>query len=403
MDRIQVVVDGVLALSNITDRGSNTPILFDKVNDPSTLSGCRDGQVTPVVGDVDYIQDALVDFDVMVATFQEHSVVLRNEEDVERRWRTAVDLARSNLYSNSSEMELLDTVITLLTPLQDENIRIQFDDAVVELRNDEFQDRLLQEFGQQTTANDFETYKQAQLDKWMDIVASYMDNGLQYSSSGVRWGKSSKTGTSVGYVQLSELHSSEGTFQADLDSALEALVNTSAVVVLDIRLNKSGGEHADAALHMASYFVSEPTIAFIKRVVNNDGFTNWMEVMIEPRQSGNMPVFQGKIVVIVSGSTVGAAEIFTLAMSHISPQTILLGRNTAGALSNRLHRQLPNGWRLSLSNQEYASPDGSTIYDAAIGIRPDIYPPFHLLPLTERQEGIDSWLQLALLLASSSS
>jgi C-terminal processing protease CtpA/Prc len=99
------------------------------------------------------------------------------------------------------------------------------------------------------------------------------------------------------------------------------------------------------------------------------------------------------VIVIISGSTVGASEIFTMTMAQL-PQTILLGRNTSGAFSDRLIRTLPNGWFFTLSNEEYAAPDG-VIYEA-VGIPPNILPDADLFPLSEREASIDSWLELAL-------
>jgi len=69
-------------------------------------------------------------------------------------------------------------------------------------------------------------------------------------------------------------------------------------------------------------------------------------------------------------------------------------------MSSMLVRHLPNGWIFDLSKEEYATPDGSTY--GHFSIRPDIFPEAVLLPLSEREAGVDSWLELALLLASSS-
>jgi C-terminal processing protease CtpA/Prc len=79
------------------------------------------------------------------------------------------------------------------------------------------------------------------------------------------------------------------------------------------------------------------------------------------------------------------------------PQTTLLGSNTAGATSGAPDRRLPNGWIFTVSQAEVVSPDG-VIYEV-VGIPPDILPDADLLPLSEREAGIDSWLELALLMA----
>lgn len=58
---------------------------------------------------------------------------------------------------------------------------------------------------------------------------------------------------------------------------------------------------------------------------------------------------------IISGSSVSAAEIFILAMTQL-PQVRLLGRNSSGALSDSLGSGLPNEWSFSLSNEVYRDP-----------------------------------------------
>jgi C-terminal processing protease CtpA/Prc len=134
-------------------------------------------------------------------------------------------------------------------------------------------------------------------------------------------------------------------------------------------------------------------LAFTKRAVDGDGYTETFEAYVEP-VSG--PTYDGEVILIISGSTVSAGETFTMTMAQL-PQTILLGRNTSGAFSDILVRSLPNGWLFGLSNEEYKAPDG-VIYEV-VGIPPDILPDADLLPLSEREAGFDSWLELALLTA----
>jgi C-terminal processing protease CtpA/Prc len=117
-------------------------------------------------------------------------------------------------------------------------------------------------------------------------------------------------------------------------------------------------------------------------------------VYIEPASNPETQFGDDKpVIVIISGATVSAAETFTLVMSQL-PQTTLLGRNTAGAISNQLRRKLPNGWMFALANEEISTLDG-TVYEA-VGIPPDVLPEAELLPMSEREAGIDSWLELAL-------
>ena len=83
------------------------------------------------------------------------------------------------------------------------------------------------------------------------------------------------------------------------------------------------------------------------------------------------------------------------------PNVIVVGRNTAGIFSDQLTRMLPNGWMFTVSNEEFAAPDG-TIYEA-VGFPPDETPEAECLPLSEREAGTDSWLDAALQVLESAS
>ena len=144
---------------------------------------------------------------------------------------------------------------------------------------------------------------------------------------------------------------------------------------LDIRVNDK------VALSIASHFTLERVLVFTKRAVDCNNYTEVMEVCIEP---GANPAtkFDGKVIVIVSGSTVSAA-IFIMTMAQL-PQTTLLGRNTSGVLSDCLNRNLV----LWPFNEIYAAPDG-TIYEVD-GIMPDVLPDAELFPLSPT--GRNRWL-----------
>jgi C-terminal processing protease CtpA/Prc len=182
----------------------------------------------------------------------------------------------------------------------------------------------------------------------------------------------------------------EDAFALELEGAFSSLADTESIV-LDIRLH-AGGDDTSAFL-VASHFVPERMLAFSKQAVDGDGYTDSYDVYVEP---GLGPTYDGKVIVIISGSTVSAAETFAMTMAQL-PQTILLGRNTTGATSNTLARYLPNGWAFWFSNEVSMAPDGA-IYEA-FGIPPDILPDADLLPLSEREAGIDSWLEMALEMA----
>ena len=239
--------------------------------------------------------------------------------------------------------------------------------------------------------SDVDSYQQIQLEKWFQIVGTYMNGGLNGLPGDLGWGHFNGTGKQVGYMQVVHLDPEDkDAFTAKLEEAFLSLADTESLV-LDIRLNRGG--YKDLVLLVASHFVFERMLAWTERIVDDDGYTDPFEVYMEP---GSGPTYDGEVIVIISGSTVSAGEYVAMTMAQL-PQTTLLGSNTAGATSEAPDRRLPNGWIFTVSHGEVVSPDG-VIYEV-VGIPPDILPDADLLPLSEREAGIDSWLELALLMA----
>lgn len=111
---------------------------------------------------------------------------------------------------------------------------------------------------------------------------------------------------------------------------------------------------------------------------------------VEPHDG---PRFDGPVVVMVSGSTVSAAEIFTLAMREL-PNVTVVGQPTSGELSDILSRTLHNGWSLGLSNEQYLAADG-TLFEA-VGIPAETAIEADLLQQDAWAGGTDPWLEAAL-------
>ena len=72
---------------------------------------------------------------------------------------------------------------------------------------------------------------------------------------------------------------------------------------------------------------------------------------------------------LVGQATCSAAEVFAMAMREL-PQVQLVGEYTCGSLSDEMLFTLSNGWRCSLSNQQYETPGGACF--EGTGIPPDV-------------------------------
>ncbi|MEE8307959.1 MAG: S41 family peptidase, partial [Gammaproteobacteria bacterium] len=130
-----------------------------------------------------------------------------------------------------------------------------------------------------------------------------------------------------------------------VDKALASFEGVRAVIV-DVSLNDGGFDQVARAI--AGRFASERTLGYYKYA--GDSETDVPQaIYIEP--SGKRR-YTGPVYLITSDITVSAAEIFTMSMRAL-PNVTHVGGTTRGALSDMLWKPLPNGWKLSLSNEVY--------------------------------------------------
>jgi carboxyl-terminal processing protease len=372
------------------DIDQQADVIFEKTD--TFQHGCANG-VTPVLGDEDYERKALDIFDIFDQVFQEHYAFfeLRGVD-----WGLLTETARSTLVANSTDEELWDAMVSCIAPLEDYHVGLSSPDGN-EFRSKGLPifDQMFEEYLGQDEIEDPEMYIGSQVQAWFGILASYMDPGsfdgipMEYSYG------TAKNGT-VAYLQLNNFE-----FGDDVFVLIESLLSDGGMfagassLILDVRAN--GGGKDSAALRLASYFATEEaTIAFIKRTKNRDEYTPESEVFI--LKSPEEIHFKGdKVVLLFSDSCGSACETFSLAMKQL-PVVEAIGRDTLGALSYIFGRSFPNGWGVGLSNEEYRSPQGD-LYEGT-GVPPDIMTEAGLLPLEERQAGVDTWMELALDLAS---
>jgi carboxyl-terminal processing protease len=383
-----IQVDGDIL--TVKAEGSITEYIFDKVTTPPGF--CAQG-ITPYGND--YTRNALQVFDILVQTFQEHYPYfhLREIDD----WRSFTAPIRKTLSPDSSNDELIDAFSSILLPLDDDSAFVATRRGGVQ-KSFPLYTQFEQEFNDQNTEKKFDIYVNVQLRRWTEIINQYMDGNLNGQRESVLWGRFKDA--NVGYINLfgQSLNpdGDDDKFFATFQAALESFTQNEALV-LDIRGVEGDGSDV-IALRLASYFSSESLPVFSKRAVNAAGFTDAVEHSTEPSATTQ---FEGKVILIASGATVGPSELFTMIMSQL-PQVTILGRNTSGAIgaSDRLIRMLPNEWIFGLANHEYMTPDGA-MYEK-LGVPPDVVVDTDLLPLHERVIGIDSWLETALDLAGTS-
>ncbi|WP_283427305.1 S41 family peptidase [Shimia sagamensis] len=140
----------------------------------------------------------------------------------------------------------------------------------------------------------------------------------------------------------------------------EAEVNA---VIIDASLNFGGNDFM--AREIAARFADKKRLAYTKAAIDGAGAPE-TAVYVGPT---DRPSFDGPVYLMTTDSTVSAGEIMTMALRAL-PNVTHVGQPTNGSHSDVLHKALPNGWTLALSNEIYRDHTG-TVWEGR-GIVPDI-------------------------------
>lgn len=131
-------------------------------------------------------------------------------------------------------------------------------------------------------------------------------------------------------------------------------------VVLDLRENP-GGYVLAFEIAVAEFFSQRvPTGTFVSR--NGREKDSYGKSFLSAK-------YPGKVVILTSGATGSAAEIFTHVMQHTGRATVI-GRRTAGAVIVARNYPLPGGGSMQVPIQDYRGLDGKRLEGR--GVIPDI-------------------------------
>lgn len=120
-------------------------------------------------------------------------------------------------------------------------------------------------------------------------------------------------------------------------------------LIIDIRFNIGGTDGFSQKI--AGRFVDKKMVGFLKQTRKDGEFGELKEKYIKP--TGKKP-FTNPVVLITNDRTVSAADVFAIMMAEL-PNVTLMGEPSNGSYSDIYSKKLPNGWRISLSNQRYFS------------------------------------------------
>ncbi|MCO7223749.1 S41 family peptidase [Pleionea sp. CnH1-48] len=337
---------------------------------------------TPAPSDPEY------NFEVLWHTFNEQYAFF---EQRNVNWAAAYAEFRPQVSASTTSAELKEIMVSMLSRFKEDHVSLT--DEYLEYRAGEVPAllaRIAQEFAAQSEVSTLDEYIAIQQQRILQILAVYLGGDVKQAANGqVIWGK---LNDHTGYLALAQMQNF--TESTDFDSQMAALesaldqvfadLSDTQSLVLDLRLN--GGGMAESALRVARRMISQDTPVFSVSARDGTGFTPEQVIALSPAAQP----WTGSIVVLTSSVTASAAEVQLLSLLSL-PITVI-GEKTAGIFSNRLVRQLPNGWHFSLSNEVYRDRDGVS-YEAS-GFQPDIAMDVFLK--SDRDAGTDAAIERAL-------
>lgn len=323
-------------------------------------------------------------------TFNEYYAFF-NEREVD--WLVQRDATRDRVHEDLSEAELFDVLSMLLAPLDDEHVFLTSESLYFNPAQPKgFLLQLISDFEQQSETGDLSDYIGLQLHQWdANIRSLYLDGDVESAADDTFiWGT---IGDEIGYLRIDAMIFSldeaieDQVAEAEtlLDQVFTDLADTNSLIV-DIRLNGGGTDAISFAIARRFADSERLSVSKFTRTLSGDGASQSIHIGPIDR-----PSYLNPVVLITSGFSTSAAEVFTLAM-RAWPQVTHIGEATNGSISDVLEKPLPNGWTVELANEVYLDSEGKS--HEATGIPPHLEVP--VFRMEERNAGQDSAINAAL-------
>lgn len=284
-------------------------------------------------------------------------------------WKSRQTAARAKVNDQTSDQDLFDIMQEAIAPLADSHIGI---DAVIDGKevnydaNPGLTEIAIYQKSKRDSIPEGEAIGNFRRDYWVkDIHQTLLGGDGEMEANGrIQYGMVAE---GIGYIAIPTMG---GFVDGDietlpqelvilnqvLDNALELFESEAARnVILDISLNTGGYDFVGLAI--ADRFAGPNKItAFSKRPYDWPQATPFNYVLGEQIETMR---FAGNVYVLTSDLTVSAGEMVPLALRGL-PHVTIAGQKTRGAFSTVLNKYLPNGWKISLSNEIYNDRAGNT-------------------------------------------
>ena len=278
-------------------------------------------------------------FDNNYASFEEKGI----------NWDEAYELYRPRVNENTPDEELFVVLTNMLKPLGDAHINLiarNIDTAFSADRHSRIIEVIRPLEGRKRPyieAMMNETLYRNGFDEIKKLGPVFRGDTLfSYTKSG-----------DIGYVRFfrsfSKLSKMVGSSLDDqLDQIFQSFGDVESIII-DVRFNMGGDDAFSQKI--AGRFVSEKTVGFRKQTRKNQKFGELKDKYIRPE--GDKPS-TGKVVLLTNDQTFSAADVLALMMASL-PNATLIGEPSNGSYSDLWGKKLPNGWKVTLSNQRYYS------------------------------------------------
>lgn len=279
-------------------------------------------------------------FESLWTTFNERYAVF---EQRQVDWGQLYDQYRPQVSINTSDEQLFNTITDMLSHLDDAHVSLMAENRAFWKGHKEFREQthnLLFDFGLI-----WENY----LDQRVNIHNQYFYGSLAGD---------------IGYLWINHLGGDEPGF---VDEMIAQMSNKKGMII-DLRHN-AGGDFTNGEV-IVSRFAGQRTLAFSAEPKSGPGPGDYgprTDYFIEAKGPAQ---FDKPVIVLTNRYTLSAGESVLLFL-RVLPNVTVLGERTAGAMGERLEKEMPNGWVYSITGQLITAADGQS-YEGP-GIPPNIY------------------------------
>jgi hypothetical protein len=304
--------------------------------------------------------DPLTTFDVFWATFAEnYNSFGRKNID----WDAVRDQYRPKVSSDTEDAELFAVLRSMIKPLGDVHTTISADGKEFAGLRPGTPD--LSDKGVRKAVDDH-----LREDLGVSQIQSFANRAISYADLPGDRGYLRIDGFEGYNDEDSSFTGSKATLAQVLDQVFtQQRVSTLKGLIIDVR-NNSGGDDA-LGLQVAGRLTNTPYTAFTKQPRNDpkdqSKHGRLQTVTVTPATG---PRYTGPIRVLTSELTISAGETFVEALMGRTPAPSRYGAATQGVFADDMSRKLPNGWTITLGNEDYYAPDGRN-YES-IGIPPTV-------------------------------